>query len=198
MSCQSKKKVSLFNNRKMTSSETVRWKGTEGEQGPHFNMKNSMMSPSSTAGVFWWKGKVARNQGKNAKKIKSVSCSFKIHELLSAKRIPYTQQMKQLCVFGKQRGQISPVIFFFFTKCEPKICLLLLILPKTTSQVWGKGKFRNNGKVPLYSLYWWHKAAAMLSPRQWHSHPPVCRVCPPPKLCRTAVWLHMWPAFTGI
>ena len=35
-------------------------------------MKNSMMSPSSTAGVFWWKGKVARNQGKNAKKIRKV------------------------------------------------------------------------------------------------------------------------------
>lgn len=73
--------------------------------------------------------------------------------------------------------------FFFFTKCEPKICLLLLILPKTTSQVWGKGKFRNNGKVPLYSLYWWHKAAAMLSPRQWHSHAPRVQGVSPPPSC---------------
>lgn len=132
---------------------------------------------------------------KMLKKIKSASCSFQNPWVpLSKKNSVYPIDETALCIWKIKRSNFTYDFrcLFFFTKCGPKICLLLLILPKTTSQVWGKGKFRNNGKAPLYSLYWWHKATTMLSPRWWHSHP--CVQGASPKLCRTAVWLHMRPA----
>lgn len=36
-----------------------------------------------------------------------------------------------------------------------------------------KRKFRNNGKIPSYTIHWWTKAA-MLNSRQGHSRPALC------------------------
>lgn len=58
---------------------------------------------------FLIKRKAARKKncwGK--KKVRGVLC--KIYQFLLAKLIQYTQSQRQVCVFGKQKGQMSPTI----------------------------------------------------------------------------------------
>lgn len=81
--------------------------------------------------------KVARNQRKNAKKIKSASCSFQnLSVSLSKMNSVYPTDETALSIRKTQRSNFTYdfrcFFFFSFTKYEAKICLLLLIFPKTT------------------------------------------------------------------
>lgn len=138
--------------------------GQKVSKGLTSTWKTKWCLPAPEREVFWWKRKVARNQRKNAKKIKSASCSFQNPSVsLSKMNSVYPTDETALSIRKTQRSNFTYdfrcFCFFSFTKYEAKICLLLLIRPKTTSQVWGKGTFRNNGKAPPSSLYWGHEAA---------------------------------------
>lgn len=119
---------------------------------------------------------------------------FKIYQFLLAKWIQYTQQMKQLCLFGKHKGQISPMIldvsfFFLLQNMRQKYASYCSFFQKPQNQVWGKGTFRNNGKAPPSSLYWGHKAAWCFTLDGDVHTRRVQGVCP--KLCTTALTAHV-------
>ena len=93
------------------------------------------MSPSTEAGAFWLKEKEPETKEKMLRK-KPQRCSFQnLSVPLSETNSIYPT--KETALFGKQKDQMPPMILdaYFLNKIQAKLCLLLLILPKTITHV---------------------------------------------------------------